>query len=194
MTLQSAFLFGGGLFDSFDDHFARSVHHFLAVIRRQNPRVTISGADSMRPVCLSMAMMGTTTPSSARCRRSRITTSSISSSEPESTQHASRRHRFAPERPGRGELDRLAILQQDTSPETTPICCASAACRKSCRYSPCKRNKIFRPHQVDQQLLFFLARVAGNVNRRRHCRRNRPAPAAGTCDRASGIWISRCRE
>ena len=27
------------------------------------------GAVSMRPVCLSMAMIGTTTPSSARCRR-----------------------------------------------------------------------------------------------------------------------------
>src|SRR6267143_745689 len=51
-----------------------------------SPRVTISGCDSILPVCLSIAMIGTTMPSSERCLRSRITTSSISSSEPESTQ------------------------------------------------------------------------------------------------------------
>ena len=55
----------------------------LSLIR---PRVTISGCDSILPVCLSIAMIGTTIPSSERCFRSRITTSSISSSEPESTQ------------------------------------------------------------------------------------------------------------
>src|ERR1700733_1305164 len=51
----------------------------------RKPRVTISGGVSSNPVCLLMTMIGTTTPSSDKWRRSRITTSSISSSDPEST-------------------------------------------------------------------------------------------------------------
>ena len=52
-----------------------------------NPRLTISGRLSMRPVCRLMAMIGSTMPSSERCRRSRITIScTTSSTEPESMQ------------------------------------------------------------------------------------------------------------
>src|SRR5258708_3064249 len=59
-----------------------------------NPRVTISGCDSIFPVCLSIAIIGTTMPSSERSLRSRITTSSIPSSIPKSPQPHPPLHHF----------------------------------------------------------------------------------------------------
>ena len=51
------------------------------------PRLTISGRPSQRPLCLLMAMMGSTMPSSLICRRSLMTRSSTTSvREPESIQ------------------------------------------------------------------------------------------------------------
>src|ERR1700719_1344379 len=108
-----------------------------------NPRVTISGADSTRPVCLSIAIIGITTPSSDRCFRSRTTISSISSSEPQSpsarpADTGSRRNA-----PSSVNSTHFPSSSSIISPLTTPNWCASAACRNKCRYSPCTGIKYF---------------------------------------------------
>src|SRR5258708_3027015 len=108
-----------------------------------NPRVTISGADSTLPVCLSIAIIGITTPSSDKCFRSRTTISSISSSEPESTSTRPAGTGSRRNAPSSVNSTPFPSSTSKISPLTTPNWCASAACRNKCRYSPCTGIKYF---------------------------------------------------
>ena len=115
-----------------------------------------------------MAMIGTTTPSSARCRRSRITTSSISSSEPESTITRPAVHRLAPVRAAVGrEFDGLAAFEQENLPRNRSDLLGERGVAEKLPVFAVHRNEILGPHELQQDFHFFLARVAGNVNRRR---------------------------
>ncbi len=144
------FFFGVGILNVFRTTSRAPAISSIAVIVQQESAGNDFGLRAMRPVCLSMAMMGTTTPSSERWRRSRITDSSISSSEPESTQTAAGGNRVAAEGAVFGEFDVMAVFHQQNF--------AGDDAELMCERGVAEQVAIFA---VDRDEIFRLARAAG---------------------------------
>src|SRR6266404_5556969 len=117
----------------------------LSLIR---PRVTISGCDSILPVCLSIANHDVFD----FFERTGIHA------------HAARRNGVPPVRAVFREFNLLAVFdEQDFSGHHAQLVRESGVAEKMPKLAV-HGNKIFRPHELQQEFLLFLAGVPGNVD------------------------------
>ena len=77
--------------------------------------------------------------------------------------HAARRHRFAPVRGVLGEFDGMAILEQHDLSRDRPHLVRQRGMAKELPVFSVNRDEVARTHQVEHQLLLFLAGVPRNV-------------------------------
>jgi hypothetical protein len=155
----------------FSHHLPRRLQQIGAVLHRHESAAHDFRQPSLLPVCLLMAMIGSTKPSSERWRRSRITMSSTtSSSVPESMHTRPTVNRFALARAVASRSPAFRPIRARTSPPGPRWlrCCASCACFASCRYSPWTGTKKRGRTRFRHQPQLLRAAVPGNVDRRIH--------------------------
>ncbi len=160
------------------------------------PRVMMSGTPSSMPVCLLIATTGTTRPSSARCRRSRSTSSPISPVRVPSIRMRPTGAFPATLAPSASIAHDVAVLdEQDlrlriAAGEHPP---RDARVVGQLPVLAVHRDEVAGLHQRQDQLQLFLAAMSGHVHVL-DALVDHGRAAAGEMIHARGRSPSRCRE
>ena len=183
------------VFERPGDHAPRILQN-ARVSRRHETAAHNFRKPSLLPVCLLMAIIGSTNPSSERWRRSRMMMSSTtSSSEPGIDADASNSDLFAAPRATLIDFEGIAGFEHEGIFQA----CEAQMLRqcgvpRQLAILAVNRDEVARPDQIQNQLQFFFAGVAGDVDRRLHGAVDQIGAALARCGSSCGRWPFHCRE